>query len=399
MSLPLTGINVLEMAQVYAGPAAAMHLADQGAEVIKVEPPGGDNCRQLYLTPKLVGTTLSKPFLYVNRNKRGIVLDLTTQGGRQVFSRLARWADVFIHNQRPAAAARLGIDYPTLAALNPRLVHAHITAYGDRGTDVDKPGYDLVLQAQAGILATRHYPDGTPVTHSVMVSDMSCGMMLAYTIMLALWQRQATGRGQAVHCSLLGQALAMQGQQMVRIQDDSTPIPGSMPSATSSPYRCADDRWLIPVVLTTPQWKGLCRVLGLEHLGDDPAFATNLGREQHALRLHPVFEAVFATQPRAHWLPLLEQAGVPCAAVVTREEAMDNPQVLANEMVISTTHPALGGVQMMGWSYRLGDPDEGHRVRRQAPLLGQHTSEILQERGYSAEEIAHLRAEGAVQGQ
>ena len=396
MALPLEGIHVVDAAQIYAGPGTAMLLADQGADVIKLEPPGGDGSRHMYTSPAL--GPFGKSFLVLNRNKRSIVADLTRPEGREVLHRLARWADVMISNLLPATAARLEADYESLSRINPRLVYAAVSTFGSRGPDAGKPGYDLLVQARAGILASRRMPDGTPVTPATMVADLSCSMLLSYAIMAALWERQRTGRGRLVEISLMGMALAIQSQQLVRIAGDDTPIPGSRPSALSSPYRCADGRWLMMVVITTRQWEGLCRVLDLEHLVEDPALATYDSRSRHTPELSEVLTAVIATRPLDEWLPLWEAAGVPCAPVVEREEVFDDPHLLANQMFVSTQHPVVGKVEMLGFPFTLSGQQQDERLRRPAPAIGEHSRETLAELGYTPEEIASLLASGAVQG-
>ena len=396
MTLPLESIRVVDASQIFAGPYAAMLLADQGAEVIKLESPGGDGCRHLYTSPAL--GSFGKAFLSLNRNKRSIVADLTTPQGREVLHRLAGWADIFITNLRPAAARRFDADYEALARANPRLIYAAISAFGSRGPDAGKPGYDLVLQARAGIVGSRRMPDGTPIASAVMMSDMSCGMLLSYAVMSALWERQSTGRGRQVDIALLGMALGIQTQQLVRVEGDDTPIPGGAVSATAAPYRCADDRWLMVVTVADHQWHALCRALGMENLSEDPTFATFDGRARHSLDLSELLAAVFATRPLDEWQELLEAANVPCGPVLEREEVFDAPQVVANEMVIPTQHPAVGRVEMVDVPFKLSGQELGQRLRRPAPSLGQHSQEVLAELGYTPQESAELFASGSIQG-
>lgn len=289
--LPLAGIKVVDMAQVYMGPGAAMYLADQGADVIKVEPLVGDTVRRLHTTPYLKERSLSKPFLALNRNKRTIAVDVRAAEGQEIVHRLATWADVFILDFRQGTEGKVRLDYETLAALNSRLIYASITAFGREGPEASLPGYDTVLQARSGILSTRRNSDGTPIPSAVMIADMSGAMGLSYAIMLALWEREKAGQGQRVDISLFQASLAMQAQQMIWVENDTSPLPGQRPSALNSCYQCEDEQWINIVVAEDHQWRALCRVLELEHLADDPDFASYEQREQRAQEI-PEYWAV-----------------------------------------------------------------------------------------------------------
>lgn len=396
MELPLVGIKVVDMSQVFFGPGAAVYLADQGAEVIKVEPLRGDSMRYRHTSPYLEERGFSKPFLALNRNKRGMALDVHTSEGQGVVYRLVRWCDVFILNTRPGSEARISMDYETLRQLNPRLIYASISAFGREGPDAHLPGYDIVLQSRSGILATRRYPDGTPVPYVLMISDMSGCMALAYAIMVALWEREKSGAGQRIDTSLLNQALAMQMQQLVWVSGDISPLPGTRTTAMASCYRCADDQWLTIVVVEDHQWRSLCRVLELEHLAEDPALASYELRLQRANDLGEVLSGVFQTQPREYWLEQLMSSGVPCASVVERDELPDDPQAIANQMFWEQDHPVVGRAKLVAPPFHLSRTRDETRLRRPAPVLGQHTDEILREMGYDAEAISRLHQQGVI---
>ncbi|MEE8442938.1 MAG: CoA transferase, partial [Dehalococcoidia bacterium] len=390
MSNALKGIRVLDISEVYAGPGAAMYLADQGADVIKVEPPRGDNCRTLFTSDYL--GNMSKPFLALNRNKRAIVLDLTKENAQKVLHRMVAGSDVVIVNARSTVAKRLALDCETLQTINPRLVYAAISAFGPQGPDAGKPGYDLVLQARAGILAARRYPDGTPVAHSVMVSDMSGASMLAYAITAALFERERTGRGRRIDISLLGMSIAMQAQQLVRVANDGAPTSSTMGNALYSPYRCLDGKYLIPVILTNEQWGRLCGVLGLEHLARDPDYDTYVKRLAHNQEMAELLAGIFETRPRGEWLRLLEEADIPCSVIAEGEEVFNDPQLRANQYIIDYPHPQVGMVTMMGSPYSFdGEP---YTVKLPAPTLGQHTDEVLREIGFTETQIRELKDEG-----
>ena len=396
MGLPLEGINVVEMAQVFFGPGAAMYLADQGAEVIKVEPLGGDSTRYRHTSPSLDQYALTRPFLSLNRNKRSIAVDALGAEGQEVMHRLLRWADVFILNVRPGSEDRMCLDYKTLHDLNPRLIYAGISAFGREGPEAKLPGYDIVLQARSGVLSTRRNPDGAPVPSVIMLSDMSGCMSLPYAIMLALWERERTGTGQRIEASLFNQALAMQLQQMVWVEGDSSPLPGMRPSATTAVYQCGDGQWLTIVVVENHQWEALCRALDLMHLAEDPGLASYELRHDRAGEVGEVLGAVFQTQSREYWLERLRPVGVPCAAVVEREEVADDPQAIANGMFVEQDHPVVGHVKMVAPPFHLSDSRDEGRLRRPAPMLGQHTDEVLRDIGYDAEAISGLRRKGVV---
>ncbi|MBI2872483.1 MAG: CoA transferase [Chloroflexi bacterium] len=396
MALPLEGIRVLDFAQVYAGPAAAMYLADQGADVVKVEPPGGEACRHIYTVPGK--SPFSFPFVALNRNKRSMVVDLDRRDGQEVAHRLAREADVIILSLRPHQAARMRMDHPTLRRLNPRLIYVSISGFGEEGPDAGKPAYDLALQARAGILAAHRLPDGTPMPLTVMVNDMSCAMMTAFAIMVALWQRQATGEGQQLNLALLDMSIAMQAQQLVRVEGDGSRLPGSRFAATVGAFRCADGEYLMVIAMTERQWLNLCQVLDLPHLAQDPDLRSYDARQERAEELYPVLEALLATRPRAEWQALLEKAEIPCGPVVDRRAVFADPQLAANGTLVDTVHPTLGKMRMMGVPFRGSwqTVERANPIRRPAPGLGEHTEEVMREIGYTPSQIERLRTAGAV---
>ncbi|MBI4308564.1 MAG: CoA transferase [Chloroflexi bacterium] len=386
----LEGIKVLEMAQLYAGPGSAMYLADMGADVIKVEPPEGDHIRTMYSTPSL--GRQSKPFQVLNRNKRSVVVDIRTPAGREVIYRLAAHCDVMINNFRPGVAERLRLDYPTMERINPRLVYAHLSGFGDVGPMAHKPGIDLVIQAHAGVMASRRMPDGRPIAAPVAVADLSTAMLLAYGITLALLARERTGHGQRVDTCLLGAAIAMQAYQLVRVQGDSN-LPGAAYALNNS-YKCQDGEYILFSITTDKHWRALCAALDLDHLVDNPAFATFDQRVQNSTDLFAVLEAVLGTRPSGEWIKRLEERDIPCAVIQSRAKALDDPQVRQNGLVIDVTDPAGRRTSMMGIPLKLSRTPGS--VRSCAPKLGQHTAEVLQEAGYTLTEIQALAQQGVI---
>jgi crotonobetainyl-CoA:carnitine CoA-transferase CaiB-like acyl-CoA transferase len=392
----LSGIRVLDLSQMWAAPGAAMYLADHGAHVIKVEPPGGDEARRTLTQPPIAGGE-SRSFLALNRNKRGIALDIRDPRGREVIRDLVRRSDVLIHNFRPGVAERLGYDHPTLRALNGRLVYAWITAYGHEGPLAARPGYDLLFQALSGILARRRLPDGRPQSAAVWVADCSAPIVLAYGIALALLARERTGQGQLVTTSLLHAALAMQLPELVTVEHaqdgDGDPLDYAGQAMFAS-YRCRDGQDLVIVVIQDEQWRRLCGALGREDLADDPPYDRALDRARESAALGRLLAEAFAREDRDAWLAALAAADVPAAAVLEPGEVLDDPQVRANAMLATTIHPVAGRTVMVAPPARLHGEAAGEA--RPAPLLGEHTEEVLRELGYSLARIRELENERVV---
>ncbi len=398
MALPLEGVKVVDMSQVFFGPGAAMFLGDQGADVIKVEPLGGDGMRYKYASPFLQKWGLGKCFLGLNRNKRSIAVDASTAAGREIVHRLVDRADVYIMNMRPGTEARLGMDYETLSRVNPRLVYASISGFGPEGPEARLPAYDIVIQARSGVMSTNKLPDGTPIPYVVMYADISGCTTLSYAIMVALWERQRTGKGQKIDASLLHQGLAMQMQQLVWVENDDSPMAGASPSAMSGSYRCSDGGHLAIVIQEERQYQALCKTLDLPDAAADPRFATFQSRIDNAADLGELIGGVLGTRPLDEWVPKLKQAGVPVEAVVSREQTPQDAQALANGMFWEQDHPYVGKVKMVTPPFSLSSHSFEERPCRPVPLLGEHTDEALAELGYDSEEIARLHESGAVMG-
>ena len=391
MPMALEGVKVLDLASMWAAPLAAMHLADQGADVIKVEPPSGDDARRLFTHSNLGNESPS--FLYVNRSKRGIVVDLRQEQGREIVRKLATETDVLIHNFRPQVAQRLAFDYPSMERLNPRIIYVGMTAYGTQGPFADRPGYDLVVQALTGMMH-RSMPDGSPIGAGIWAADSSAPWLLVYGVTLALLERHRTGRGQQVESSLLHAAIAMQAVDLVKPSAEGAGQRPSANQAVFSPYRCSDDAWLLVVALSDKEWAKLCEAVGLDHLIDDPAFGSQTLRAQQSPQIFGLLEGIFATRPRSEWLGILERHDVPSTAIVSRDEVYDHPQLVANEVFISVTHPTAGATRMLGVPVKLSSNPS--RPTTPSPLYGQHTDEVLQELGYEPGEIEGLRDAGVV---
>jgi crotonobetainyl-CoA:carnitine CoA-transferase CaiB-like acyl-CoA transferase len=390
MQYALEGLRVIDLAQLMAGPGVSFYLGDQGADVIKVEPRGGDVSRRM-ASNSFLGEN-GRTFMVFNRSKRGMTLDIQKPEGKEVLSKLIMQSDVLISNFRNSTALRLGLDYPSVQAMNPRLIYASVTGYGNEGPYAEKPAYDRMTQGFSGAMVHRD-ADGAPLTAGVWISDCSVPMLLAYGVMTALWAREKTGLGQKVETSLLQTAIAMQASYFCKVLQQ--PGPAFEDGAPSyGIFRCSDDRFLNVGALLPQHFQRLCMIADLPHLADDPRFSDPERQEEFRAEVFPVIEAIFTTKTADEWQTLLDEAVIPCAPVLTRAEVFDEPQMVANEMFTTVDHPKAGPTVMMAPPVRLSETPGG--ISRPAPLLGQHTEEVLLELGYTAEQIADLREKEVV---
>jgi crotonobetainyl-CoA:carnitine CoA-transferase CaiB-like acyl-CoA transferase len=387
---PLSGVTVLDLSGYVAGPYGCALLGDLGALVIKIEPPEGDNLRNY---PSTLPAE-SRAFLGVNRNKRGIGLDLKHPDGAGVLRRMVERADVLVHNFRPSVPARLGIDYDRMRAVNPRLIYCALTGYGDTGPLKDRAGYDQVLQTMTGICVEQGKPGDPEIVYGSAV-DFYSASMLAFAVSSALFERSRTGRGQYVSVSLLRSALTMQAIRLVWADGEgrdvardvrSGGITGLHPTKYGSLYLSAN----------TPHfWKALCELTGLAELASDPRFDTVRKRAEHGALLVPRLRAALQARTAVEWEALLGERG-PCAAARPVEDMFDHPQVAAEGILASFEHPGVGRYRGMAHPVRFGDGPPPAPFA--APQLGQHSREILAGLGYSDEEIERLCGAGAVVG-
>ena len=389
----LDGLRVLDVTQVMAGPYCAMLLADLGADVIKIEPPSGDSTRQM---PGAIAGD-SPSFNAVNRGKRSVVLNLKTSGGREAFMRLALSTDIVIENYRPGVMAGLGLDYPTLSMLNPRLIYASISGYGQTGPSRDKGGFDLIAQGVAGIMSVTGEAGGAPVKAGVPLTDLGAGLFAAVGILAAIASRYQTGFGQHVDTALVDAGVALSVWEATEYFAGAG-IPAALGSAhrMNAPYqaiRCADG-YITLGAANERLFRRLCDVLGHNEWTTMAEFADNASRVRHREALAARIEAITSAQPRSHWLTLLEANDIPCGPINDYSQVFADPQVLAREMAVDVEHPTLGRLRTLGSPLKMSatPPD----VRRRAPLLGEHTDAVLREAGVSETEIAALRKEGAI---
>jgi crotonobetainyl-CoA:carnitine CoA-transferase CaiB-like acyl-CoA transferase len=392
-SRALAGLRLVDVSQVMAGPFAAMVLADLGADVIKVEPPGGDSTRQM---PGAVGTD-TPAFNAVNRGKRSIVLDLKAPSGRDVFRRLAAATDIVIENYRPGVMASLGLDYETLARDNPRLVYASISGYGQTGPARHKGGFDLIAQAVSGIMSVTGEPGGRPVKAGVPLTDLGAGLFAIVGVLAAIEARHRTGRGQHIDTSLVDAGVALSVWEAAEYFSTGR-VPAALGSAhrMNAPYqavRCADG-YITLGGANERIFRRLCGVLGHPEWTTLPEFADNAARVRNRDALAERIEQITALQPRAHWVAIFDANDIPCGPINDYAQVFADPQVRARAMVVESDHPTLGRVRTLGSPLKMSatPPDVGRR----APLLGEHTDEILAEAGLSVQEIDSLRRSGVV---
>jgi crotonobetainyl-CoA:carnitine CoA-transferase CaiB-like acyl-CoA transferase len=392
---PLAGLRVLDLTRALSGPFATMVLGDLGADVIKVEDIWhGDDTRRW--GPPFQGDDAAY-FLSVNRNKRGLSVNMKAPAGQEIVRRLAADSDILVENFRPGTAARLGVGYAELARGNPGLIYASISGYGQTGPSADLPGYDAVAQAVSGMMSVTGEPDGEPVRSGTSSADVGAGMWALIGILAALHARETSGQGQLVDVSLLDGQLAW--LTYVAGKYFATGVtPGRHGSAHESltPYqvfRTADAPLMIAVG-SDGLWRRFTAATGLDELADDPRYATNPDRVGHRDTLIPLITEALAAKGCAEWTDLLNAAGVPAGPVNTVPAALEQPQVAAREMVVEIEHPVAGTVKMLGSPLKLSAQPAS--IRRPPPVLGEHTDEILAEAGYTAAQVAELREAGVV---
>ena len=392
---PLAGVVVLELAQIMAGPSCGALLADLGADVIKVERmPGGDDTRR-YAEPSVNGE--SAAFMMMNRNKRGIAVDLKTDGGREVLQRLAQRADALVENYRRGALDRLGLGANALRALNPALIYCSISGYGRTGPAADKGGFDLVAQGVSGLMSITGEPGGPPVKVGSPVTDINAGILAALGIVSAYVHRLKTGEGQFVDTSLMEAGIHQTAWQAAIFFATGRP-PGPLGSAhvLAAPYQAfpTADGWINIGGANQANWERIARLVGVAALIDDPRFATNTGRMAHRDELATLLGERLRGRSTAEWLAALDEAGIPAGPIQSIAQMAEDPQVRARDMVVELDHPVAGATRALGVPVKFGGTPSS--VRRPAPTYGQHTGEVLREAGFGDDDIRALAAAGAV---
>ena len=392
----LESIKVIDIASMWAAPLIGAYLGDQGAEVIKIEPPWGDQARRTFSSPPLPNG-LSRSWLVASRGKKGIAVDISKPEGKEVVYALVERSDVLITNFRAPVARRLGYDYDTLRAINRGLVYARVGAYGEKGPYAEKRGYDRIFQALSGMMR-KSGPEGVPRNAGIWAADMSAPWAMCYGIALALMHRERTGKGQEVSTSLLQMSMAMQAVDLVRADSEVESGGGSGEEYANQPlylpYQCSDGEWVNIVVITDKEFRGLCDALEITDVLEDVRFSTPLGRIQNGEVLFQVLAGVFSTRPLAEWLEILEEHDVPCAPVLGADDVFDSPQIETNGFMAEVDYPGVGRAQMIDAPIRLHDKQG--KVGARAPGLGEHTESVLRELGCSKERIGELEGGGVV---
>jgi crotonobetainyl-CoA:carnitine CoA-transferase CaiB-like acyl-CoA transferase len=390
---PLAGLRVLDLTEHMAGPFCAMILADMGAEVLKIERPGkGDSSRAMG-----DGAERNPFFRYINRNKKSVTLDYKGPAGREVFLRLVRSVDVLVENYRATVMERAGLGYPVLAAENPRLVYAQLSGFGPDGPYRDKGGLDLIAQGMGGLMHVTGEPDGPPTSVGQPICDLGTGMWGVQGILAALYERERTGQGQKVDCSLLETALGFSGWTSAAwLVDGKEPTRQGARHRQNAPYQrfATQDGYMMIGAATQELWERCARALERADWLDDPRFRRNADRLRHREILEKEIEGVLATRPTAHWVAAFDAAGVPSGPVATYAQLFADPQVRHLEMVAHADDPELGRVPHVRSPVRLSRSRVA--VRTVAPKLGAHTKEILGGLGYTPAELEALRREHVI---
>jgi crotonobetainyl-CoA:carnitine CoA-transferase CaiB-like acyl-CoA transferase len=372
---PLAGVRVIDFTRILAGPFGAMFLGDMGAEVIKVEEPGkGDDTRGW---PPFAGGEATY-FLSVNRNKKSLTLNMKAPEGQAILRKLIAKADVVLENFRPGTMERLGFGYESLRAENPRLVYCAISGFGESGPEASRPGYDLIVQGESGVMDITGFPDGPPVKVGNSIADLVAGMSAAQGITLALLARERTGKGQRVEIGMLDvMASLLTYQAGLYWNGGGRPTRRGNQHPSIVPYEVfrAQDGYLTLGVANNSLWEKMCRALGREDLARDPRFDSEAHRVSHRETLIPLLNDLFRTRPADEWLARLDQAGVPVGKIKTVAEVCESPHLKARGMVVKLSHPKAGSITMMGVPIRLHETPGAATVP--PPLLGEHTDEIL----------------------
>jgi formyl-CoA transferase len=374
---PLQGIRVLDLSRVLAGPYCTMVLGDLGAEVIKVEPPEGDETRA-WGPPFAEGE--SAYYLCVNRNKRDIVINLKTDEGKKILRDLALQSDVLVENFRPGTLEKFGLDFATLSQLNPKLIYCSITGFGQTGPMRDKPGYDFMIQALGGLMSITGEPEGEPMKTGVAVVDLFAGQNAVIAILAALQARTLTGRGQQLDIALFDSQLSW----LANVASNYL-ISGKLPKRHGNahpnivPYQSfqASDGWFAIAVGNDRQFVRLCGVIGELELANDERFAKNSARVQNRDVLIGLLKSIFVARGVNEWLSALDEAEIPCGPINTFEQVFSMPQVQEREMLVKMDHPTIGEMPLVGSPLKFSDTPVQYRLH--PPLMGEHTEEVLRE--------------------
>ncbi|MCB1509829.1 MAG: CoA transferase [Hyphomicrobiaceae bacterium] len=389
---PLAGIRVLDFTEHMAGPHCTMILADMGADVIKIERPGkGDSSRGMG-----DGSELNPYFRYINRNKKGITLDYKSPEGKAILLALVEKADVLVENYRPTVMPRAGLGWDELKKVNPRLIYAQLSGFGYDGPYAGRGGFDLIAQGMGGIMHVTGEPDGPPTSVGLPICDLGTGMYAAQGVLAALFQRERTGEGQLVECSLLETAIGLSSWTSAGwLANPVEPTRQGSRHRQNAPYQRFETRdgYLMIGAASQDIWQRCAQALGHPEWCDDPRFSARASRIKNRADLEAVMQPILKTQTNAHWVAVLDEVGVPCGPVNTYAELFSDPQVKHREMVVHVHDDELGDVPHIRVPIRMGD---GVAVRRVAPRLGEHNAEVLALAGIDAGRLAELKAKGVI---
>src|SRR5688572_15862589 len=396
MTMALDDVKVLDLSHALAGPFASTMLADFGAHVVKVEPPGAGDIARAW-GPPFYG---SEPayFVSLNRNKQSVEIDLKHPEGKELFFRLVERSDVVLENYRFGTLEKLGIDYERARARNPRIVYCSVSGFGQTGPYRDRAALDLILQAESGMMSVTGEAGGRGVRAGTSIADMTAGMYAAFGIMTALHARQRTGQGQAVDVSMLEGQMGLLGTMIgAYLADGVVPEPMGTAYKALLPYQTFQTKTkdLALAVGSDRLWRIFCPVMGLQDMMDDPRFATNAARSQNRAELIARLQGVFLNKPYEEWEALLLKHGIPVGAINTIDQVVEHPQVKARGMIAESDHPVAGKVKLVGVPVKLSETPGA--VREPAPLLGQHTDEVLQRYlGIGEADVTALRQAGVI---
>lgn len=394
MAGPLEGCRVIELAHIMAGPVTGLMLADMGADVIKVEKLTGDDSRR-FIPPTVEGE--SAAFLMMNRNKRGIVLDVKSAEGKDALRRLVRDADVLIENYRLGTMEKLGLGYESLKEINQGLIYCEISGFGRTGPYAHRGGFDLIAQGMSGLMSiTGEGPGREPVKVGAPVSDITAGILAAMGIAAAYAHKLRTGQGQKVDTSLFEAAIThTYWQSAIAFATGESPQAMGSAHPLNAPYQAfkTADGWINIGAANQANWERMLALIDALELNDDPRFSSNADRIQNRVALADVLNGILRRKTTSEWLAIFEDGGLPAGPVLSITEMHADPQALSRAMIVSTQHPVAGDVNTLGLPVKFSETPGG--VTRPAPLMGQHTREILREAGYAEEEIRAMIEKGA----
>jgi len=393
MSLPLSGITVLDLTHVLAGPFCTQIMGDLGAEVIKIERPGvGDQTRRM--PPHFIGKKKqSAYFLAINRNKKSLTLDLKSPEGKKIFYELTKKADVVINNFTPGTMEKLGLGYETLKKINPRIVWASITGYGQTGPYRDRPTYDIIVQAIGGLMSYTGEPDGPPVRSGIPFGDLGAAGHAIIGILAALLSRSKTGEGRKVDVGMLDVQISLHTYRAkYYLVAGEIPKPVGTGHVSSVPLRAyrTKDSYIVVEAFMDHFWRNLCRAIGMESLSEDPRFNSRSKRLENREEVDRILEEAFLKKTTDEWIEIFDEIEVPSGPINTLDKALADPQVLSRNMLIEIDSPHTGKLKDVGNPIKISGVDE--EIFKPPPLLGEHTEMILKNMlGYSTEKIAELK--------